>query len=161
MRTLIAFGCIAFCCNSSAEVGVDDWIRIEDSKLSEDHWRPSAPDNFGAVVLDLNNDGLMDEAFLVVNRGATRSAVKVCFGGNGQSSAGRCRVIAAGTNISSVMGLDKRPRGCYEYSEADVGSGTSGRVCSKGDVLEYFRFGSSSSFFVAEGGVLVRYWESH
>lgn len=75
----------------------------------------------------------------------------------------QCRVIAEGVNVAEVMGLERKPAGCFPYREDEFGNeARDGRICSAGEVVEYFRFGSSNSFFVCEKkiGEFSRYWNS-
>ena len=110
----------------------------------------------------MNADMVPDKASLVVSADGKRSGIRVCFGGEVVSEP-PCIVIGESENIAEVMGLQRMTAGCYDYSESDQGVPSRGKkVCSKGDALSYFRFGSSSSFFVYDlsTDTFSRYWDS-
>lgn len=141
----------------------EEWVNVSSEDLSKDDWRRHSENNFGSARLDMNGDGIGDEAALVVSQDAKRSAIRICFGIKDGKADMPCHVIADSENIYSVMGLERRDPGCYEYHEDDEGNVKMGEVCSKFDILEYFRFASSSSFFIYDenDGEFHRYWDSH
>ena len=126
-------------------------------------WRRYSETGFGVVQLDVNGDGFDDQASLVVSRDGVRSAIKICFGSKDTDASASCKVLAESESIYAVMGLEKRNPGCYEFHEDDAGNIADGKVCSKFDVLEYFRFGSSGSFFIYDDNndIFSRYWDSY
>ena len=139
------------------------WIVVDADELMKQGWRRHSETGFGVVQLDMNGDGIDDRASLVVSQDGIRSAIKICFGVKDGSVDVNCRIFAEGENIYSVMGLEKRSPGCYEFHEDDAGNISGGRICGKFDALEYFRFGSSSSFFIYDekSDSFGRYWNSH
>jgi len=142
----------------------DRWIALHSDAVKADSWRKVSPTQFLSVNLDMNGDAIADVATLVVSSDQSRSAIKICFGNKSAAKSNEdCSIFATSENIASVMGLDKKPAGCYEYHEDDSGKPSSGKKrCSKNDVLEYFKFGSASSFFIynQEMKTFDRYWDS-
>lgn len=140
-----------------------NWVTVDASEIMKHDWRRHSETGFGVVQLDMNGDGLDDRASLVVSQDGARSAIKICFGSKDGDVDVDCRILAEGENIYPVMGLEKRSPGCYEFHEDDAGNTSDGRICSKFDALEYFRFGSSSSFFIYDenGDSFGKYWDSY
>lgn len=139
----------------------DGWVRLTMSNIPGGSWRDVSDSGFLQSYLDVDGDGRMDLAAIVVSRDGRRSAVRVCFGDSMKSP--QCRVIAEGENVAEVMGLERRPVGCFPYREDEFGNeARDEKICSVGEVIEYFRFGSASSFFVYEKktGKFSRYWDS-
>ena len=168
MKRIALLGIGALCLFSQSDaISCEDqrgWVTVEHSQLMKDEWRRHSATGFGQVTLDMNGDGISDHASLVVSRDGTKSGVKVCLGSEAVGDADpNCRVLAESENVYSVMGLEMRSPGCYEFHEDEAGEPSEGSVCSKFDALEYFRFGSSSSFFVynTRSGNFERYWDSH
>jgi len=142
----------------------DGWIVVGIDELMKQGWRRHSDAGFGFVDLDMNGDGVSDRASLVTSGDGVRSAIEICFGTKDVSPSGNCRILAEGVNVYFVMGLAKRSAGCYEYYEDDAaGAGAGGAVCTQFDVLEYFRFGSSGSFFIYDKRMdnFRRYWDSY
>lgn len=139
-----------------------EWIDVEISSLMKERWRRHSETGFGRVDLDINGDGAGDQASLVVSRDGSRSAIKICLGPTLQGAGSACQIVAEAADIHIVMGLEKRGPGCYEFYEDDSGQSSEGRVCTKHDVLEYFRFASSSSLFIydSQTASFRRYWQS-
>lgn len=139
--------------------GQDAWI---DMKGEAAGWRTRSPTFFVSEVLDMNADGVLDRASLVVSRDGKRSGIRVCFGG-GTRRAPRCAVVGESENIAEVMGLKRLSAGCHSYHENDEGVLSRGnKICSKGQPLQYFRFASASSFFIydVKSDRFLRYWDS-
>jgi hypothetical protein len=140
------------------------WVSVDAKELMSQEWRRHSKTGFGQVYLDINGDGVDDHASLVVSQDRTRSAIRICLGSKMMDDVGsNCRVLAESENVYPVMGLEKRKSGCYDFHEDDAGNLSDGKVCSKFDALEYFRFGSSGSFFIYDegSGVFDRYWDSY
>lgn|GEM_PF-5528875 len=141
--------------------GDHDWVPIAQESAEQQIWRSESPTRFLAAVGDFDGDGHPDAASLVASADGEKSAVRICWGGPARQPS--CSIAAAGEFDADVMGLSRRAPGCYAYHEDDDGQPSRGnKVCTRADALEYFRFGSSSSFFVVEAGTgqLVRYWDS-
>ncbi|WP_148040907.1 hypothetical protein [Montanilutibacter psychrotolerans] len=139
----------------------DGWIRLSATEVQGQTWRDAAPTKFLSATLDMDGDGELDVAAIVVSRDSKRSAIRICFGGSERRQ--QCQIIAVSENIADVMGLEKKGPGCYSYAEDDVGRPSRGRqICGRNDMLEYFKFGSAGSFFVYETNrnTLGRYWGS-
>ena len=130
-------------------------------EVQEQSWRDVAPTKFLSVKLDMDGDGKKDIAAIVVSRDLKKSAIRVCFGGTIRKQ--QCQIIAAGENIADVMGLEQKSPGCYVYTEDDAGNLSRGQqICGRNSILEYFKFGSASSFFIYEisSDKFARYWDS-
>lgn len=144
-----------------AKDDAESWRPLKSNELAQDQWRSASPTGFASVSLDLDGDRVPDRASLVVSSDAKKSGIKVCYGAKTQAES--CTVTAVEENIAGVMGLEKRKPGCYDYNEDDGGIASEGKkACSKSDILDYFRFGSSGSFFIfdRESNALKRYWDS-
>ena len=138
-------------------------VSIEDLK-KQDEWRRTSPTAFAKVSLDMNGDGLKDEATLVIDRARHHSGLRVCFGKKGPKSPSQCHILVD-DNLEDgydVMGLDVRAPGCHLYNTVNDLVDASGRICSRAQALEYFRVGSASSFFLYDQktGRFNRYWDS-
>lgn len=140
-----------------------DWDPVDIHRLKEQDWRKESATGFGAAYPDLDGNGVEDEAMLVVSKDGLRSAIRVCLRSSDTAKPDACTILAEGENIHSVMGLDKRDPGCYEYFENEDGTLAGAPVCTRSDVLEYFRFGSSGSIFVydKDSKLINRYWDSY
>lgn len=138
------------------------WVDFDSNGSMEEGWRRHSETGFRSAYLDINGDGVRDQATMVVSSDDARAAIRICFGSEVLNTLGDCRIIAEGENFSSAMGLEVRSAGCYEFYEDDLLSRADGPVCSRRDVLEYFRFGSSGSFFIYDENLEVfrRYWDS-
>lgn len=158
LTPLISFHGDAISCDEKNE-----WVVVDVGELMKEGWRRHSETGFGVVNLDMNGDGVGDQASLVVSQDGVRSAIKVCFGSKDGGVDANCRTLAEGENVYPVMGLEKRNPGCYEFHEDDAGNLSDGRICSKFDALEYFRFGSSGSFFIYDekSDRFGRYWNSY
>ena len=140
-----------------------DWVGVDVRELMKESWRRRSDTGFGVVDLDMNGDGVGDRAYLVVSRDRVRSAIKICFGSKDMGITANCRILAESENIYPVMGLERRNSGCHKFHENDAGNLVDSKICSKFEVLEYFRFGSSSSFFIYDekSDSFGRYWDSY
>lgn len=142
----------------------DNWVPVSIKALREDAWRRSSPHAFAHVRLDMNGDGVKDEAMLVVDRVRHRSALKVCLASNARGVSADCQILAEDEDEGGyeIMGLEVRAPGCHRYNELNEGSDTGGQVCSKAEALDYFRFGSAGSFFLYDKNTrhFSRYWDS-
>jgi len=138
-------------------------VSIEDLKRQE-AWRRTSPNAYAKVILDINGDGLKDEATLVVDRARHHSGLRVCFGKKGPKSAPKCHILVDDDleDAYDVMGLDVRAPGCHLYNTVNDLVEASGRICSRSQALEYFRVGSATSFFLYDQktGLFNRYWDS-
>lgn len=140
----------------------DAWVVVDGNGTMGEDWRRQSETGFRSTYLDINGDGAADQASMVISSDSARSAIKICFGSKTPGTLADCEIVGEGDNVSAVMGLERRPAGCYEFYEDDLGSRIDGRVCAKYDVLGYFRFGSAGSFFIYDEkhGNFNRYWDS-
>lgn len=139
----------------------DGWIRLSANQVKEQSWREVLPTKLLSANLDIDGDGKKDVAAIVVSRDSKKSAVRICFGDATRRP--QCQVVAESENISDVMGLERKSPGCYAYGEDANGHPSHGeKICGQADLLEYFKFGSASSFFLYKGRSreLERYWDS-
>lgn len=145
---------------TSADSNAESWLPLNIGGQTERNWRAKSPTSFATVSLDLDGDKVADRAALVVSGDAKRSGIEICYGK--KSASQDCVVIAVEENIAEVMGLEKRKPGCYDYIDSDSLESSPKIVCSESDILDYFRFGSSGSFFLydQESRTLKRYWDS-
>ena len=138
-------------------------VSIEGLK-KQDEWRRGSPTAFAKVSLDMNGDGLKDEATLVVDRGRHHSGLRVCFGRKDPSAPSNCHILVDDDLEDSYddMGLVVRAPGCHDYNTVNDLVDASGKVCSRTQALNYFREGSSTSFFLYDQktGRFNRYWDS-
>jgi hypothetical protein len=142
----------------------DDWLPVNLDSLRKDAWRRTSPNAFAHVRLDMNGDGVKDEALLVVDHVQRRSALKVCLAAKAPGSPADCHILAEDDDEGGyeVMGLEVRAPGCHRYTAINEGPDINGKICSKFEGLEYFRVGSSASVFFYDNktGLFTRYWES-
>ena len=119
---------------------------------------------YARVRLDMNGDGLKDEATLIVDRVRHRSGLRVCLAKEGADLSANCHVLVDDSeeNGYEEMGLEVRGPGCRDFNSLNDGPDVGGKVCSRTDVLRYFRVGSSTSFFLYDQktGRFNRYWDS-
>ncbi|WP_282295774.1 hypothetical protein [Stenotrophomonas sp. PS02289] len=139
-----------------------EWIPAGKRDLKQDKWRSESPTGYIRVTLDMDGDGLPDEAVLVTSSDGTESGVRICLNAKGPKPESRCQIVGAGPNAQSIMGVAKRPPGCHLFTENERTGEEDGKICSKVDVLDYFRFGSSGSFFRydSKSRQFNRYWDS-
>ena len=130
----------------------------------QDEWRRTSPTAFAKVSLDMNGDGLKNEATLVIDRARHHSGLRVCFGKKERTSPSNCHILVDDDLEDSYddMGLDVRGPGCHLYNTMNDLVDASGRICSRAQGLNYFREGSSTSFFLydTKTGRFNRYWDS-
>lgn len=138
-------------------------VSIENLKRQE-AWRKTSPTAFAKVHLDMNGDGLQDEAALVVDRVRHRSGLRVCLATKDPGVPADCRILAEHDQEDAyeIMGLDVRAPGCHDYNALNDRTDVDGRICSRRQGLDYFRFASSSSFFLYDQKTdrFNRYWDS-
>jgi hypothetical protein len=139
----------------------DGWIRLLEDQVKEQGWRDVSPTRFLSANMDIDGDGKKDVAAIVVSRDSKKSAIRICFGDATRRP--QCHVVAESENISDVMGLERKSPGCYAYREDASGNLSRGeKICGRADLLEYFKFGSASSFFLYKdrSRKFERYWDS-
>lgn len=138
----------------------DSWIPAGQADLKRDAWRSESNVGYLSARLDMDGDGREDKAILVTSADGTQSAVRICLDVAAVDGEARCHIVGKGPNVQSIMGLDKRSPGCFRFTENERTGETDGRVCTKTDVLEYFRFGSAASIFRynRKTGTIERYW---
>lgn len=93
---------------------------------------------------------------MVESADGKRSAIEVCIAGM------RCQLIAERSPPVEDMGIDRLAAGCTEFqSKEGDPAPTPGRICHKGEAIQFFRFASASSFFVFNDktGNFDEYWE--
>lgn len=150
--------------SQACEQNNDHWLLLRPDSVKEDQWRKTSSTRFLSVSLDLNGDSIDDVASLVVSSDKNQSAVRICLGDqHAEDRGGNCSILAVDENIAASMGLERKPAGCYAYQENDSGNPSSGnKICSENDILEYFKLGSASSFFVFNQTTkgFDRYWDS-
>lgn len=138
-------------------------VSFEDLK-KQDEWRRASPTAFAKVSLDMNGDGLKDEATLVIDHVRHHSGLRVCFGKKERTSPPNCHILVDDDLEDSYddMGLDVRAPGCHLYNTVNDQGDAGGRICSRAQGLNYFREGSSTSFFLydTKTGRFNRYWDS-
>lgn len=152
---------------SSAQPAGDPehWTAVSiDSLKRKDAWRRTSPNAFAQVRLDMNGDGLQDEAALVVDRVRHRSGLRVCLATKDPSAPPDCRILVEHgiEDAYDIMALDVRAPGCHDYNALNDRADVDGRVCSRTQALDYSRFASSSSFFLYDPKTdrFNRYWDS-
>lgn len=138
-------------------------VSIEDLK-QQDAWRRTSPTAFAQVRLDMNGDGLQDEATLVVDRARHRSGLRVCLAQKHPGTPADCHIVAEDDDETGyeIMGIEAREPGCHLYNAMNDSPDTDGEICTRTQALDYFRFASASSFFVYDSktGRFNRYWDS-
>ena len=147
---------------AGAEPALETWVPAGRNDIRKDDWRRESPGGYIRSVLDMDGDGRPDEAVLVTSRDGSRSGVRICLDFQRVNPTARCEVVGVGPNVQSIMGVHRRPPGCYSFVQKEGAGNGDGEVCSETDVLDYFRFGSAGSFFrydrTAKG--FDRYWDS-
>ena len=141
------------------------WETVNFEELKKlDEWRRASPTAFAKVSLDMNNDGLKDEATLVIDRGRHHSGLRVCLGRKEPRSPSNCHILVDDDleDAYDVMGLNVRAPGCHLYNTMNDLVDAGGRICSRAQALEYYRVGSATSFFLYDQktGRFNRYWDS-
>lgn len=142
----------------------DAWMPADLDYLRQDAWRNDLPTAFASATLDMNGDGLMDEAMLVTDPVGHRSGLRICLASKQPKASRECHVLAVVDDALGydVMGLLVEPAGCYDYFALNDGPEVKAKVCSRAHVLDYFRFGSAASYFVYDRKTrrFNRYWYS-
>lgn len=140
----------------------DSWLPAGQADLKRDAWRSESNVGYLSARLDIDGDGREDKAILVTSADGAQSAVRICLNVVAPDVETRCHIVGKGPNVQSIMGLDKRAPSCFRFSENERTGEKDGRDCAKADVLEYFRFGSASSYFLFDPKTRTfdRYWIS-
>lgn len=163
----VLFSAIALTASAAAApppAKADTWVPADLGQLRKDPWRRESPTAYARVKLDMNGDGLKDDAMLVTNPVRHSSALRICLAAKEPQATRACQILGEVDDETGyeVMGLQVEAPGCFDYFALNDSPDMEGRICTRADVLDYFRVGSAASYYIYDRktGAFNRYWYS-
>ncbi len=163
----VLFSAIALAASAAAAPPApkaDGWVAPDLDQLRKDAWRKGSPTAYARVKLDMDGDGLKDDAMLVTHPVRHSSALRICLASKNPQAPRNCHILGEVEDETGyeVMGLLVVAPGCHDYFALDDGTEVDGRFCTRTEVLDYFREGSAASYYVYDRktGTFNRYWYS-